>query len=186
METIRYDLIIAFFIIQGMMIWHYIRPSFTKDIFRFDFKCFVEFTLIMAVGMFASSLYYYLGGPTLIGDTNPYENLKSIMEFIGPQMLLSVWWEDIIYVLPFLVISKLLGDKWKWVIPMMIPSSIVFALGHLYQGPMGLVTFIFPFLSLLAARKYGFITSVAMHLVYDFSIYFYGFVIFQMIEKITI
>jgi hypothetical protein len=42
--------------------------------------------------------------------------------------------------------------------------------GHSYQGPTGMITFIFPFISFYYSKKYGAGTVMLCHILYDISI----------------
>lgn len=84
-----------------------------------------------------------------------------------------VFWEDCIFAIPLYYMK----DRWNWskyiYIPLFMMSSVVFALGHIYQGewvffPMLLV----PYLAFYKnGKKWGFGTVMVCHILFDMITY---------------
>jgi len=93
---------------------------------------------------------------------------------------LGVWWEDCVYVLPFLVANKYILEVTNKYLRislavaaalMFIAMDLQFVSGHLYQGPAGLLSFAYPIVSFHYARLRGLGSMMMLHIIYDFSIY---------------
>lgn len=88
----------------------------------------------------------------------------------GINSLAAVWWEDACFVLPYLLAYHFFGKKSFILFPVFVFTTFVFMQGHSYQGPAGMLTFIFPFTSFYYGRKYGAGTMMLCHIIYDISI----------------
>jgi hypothetical protein len=79
-----------------------------------------------------------------------------------------VFWEDMCFGGSIFLIRKFIRPLWAW-LPMVIAFSVVFGLGHIYQGwIIGGVACLYPyFISYRYGKKYGLITVMACHILYD-------------------
>lgn len=94
--------------------------------------------------------------------------------------LLAAYWEDTFYVLPYLLLSKLIfnieSKKLKislfvGLFLLFLTTTLHFASGHLYQGKMGWLTVIYPITSYCIAGRKGLGTMLILHVIFDFSAY---------------
>jgi hypothetical protein len=87
---------------------------------------------------------------------------------VGFGSLLLVWWEDVLFSLLSIFYAEKFLPKWVFV-PVAVSVSIVFGLGHLYQGPLAvLVLSFYPyFMSYKYGKKYGYGTVMICHVLYD-------------------
>lgn len=88
----------------------------------------------------------------------------------GTNSLAAVWWEDACFVLPYLLAYNYIGKKAYFLFPLFLSTNYIFMQGHAYQGPVGQITFIFPFISFYYGKKYGLGTMMLCHILYDTSI----------------
>jgi len=81
-----------------------------------------------------------------------------------------VFWEDFFFAVPIYFIMKHCQRKWLRVLSI-VTLSILFGLGHAYQGLSGIVitAFLPYFVSYNFGKKYGFGTSMLGHILYDVS-----------------
>jgi len=130
------------------------------ELVRFDFKAFRSFLLLMLYTAVLRTLYVLATGK------NPIN-----LDLFDFPLLFFVFWEDMFFVFPSLLLYHLTKNKYL-VAPVMLVSSIIFAIGHLYQGVMapiillGYVPAMFYF-----GRKYGLGTVMACHVAYDVLTY---------------
>jgi hypothetical protein len=103
-----------------------------------------------------------------------------IFNSIPARHLLGVWWEDCFYVLPYLLLTgPILAIRNKWLRRAAIgaaglafvATTLHFAVGHLYQGPIGWTAIVYPILSYRVGRAKGLGTMMILHVVFDFTIY---------------
>lgn len=89
-----------------------------------------------------------------------------------PISFLMVFWEDSFFALPIQYIQKYL--KKYLAIPLIILLSVVFGLGHLYQGLFVVfLTALLPyFIFHKMGHKYGFGTSMMCHILYDYTTFY--------------
>ncbi len=128
------------------------------DLMRFDLNKVFKFAIIFSIAFFIRGILY-----VWLNEKGAVVDLYSQ----GINSLLAVWWEDCVFVLPFLILHKNMGKKSYYLFPVFIATSFYFALGHLYQGPTGWVSFIYPFISFYFARKNGLGTVMLCHIIYD-------------------
>lgn len=86
--------------------------------------------------------------------------------------LLLVGWEDLVFsLLPIYYGRKYLHPKISTIVTVI--ASILFGLGHAYQGwfPVILLSFAPYFYSYKIGKKYGYGTSMALHVTYDVLIH---------------
>jgi hypothetical protein len=95
-------------------------------------------------------------------------NANEITLSIPMHWFLFVLWEDAVFSLPiYWLKDKFKVSRYIWV-PLVISSSVYFAIGHLYQGQSGWITIILPyFAGYKLGKKYGFGTTMACHVLYD-------------------
>lgn len=156
LDVTLYNLQVLF----GMIAFLY---AFKKhpELLKVDIKQVIRFSL-------ASFLIFGIQGILLSKET--VLNFVDAAYFNGINSLAGVWWEDACFVLPYLILYKILGKKSLFFLPLFVITSLMFMSGHSYQGPAGMVTFIFPFVSFYYARKYGAGTTMLCHIMYDTSI----------------
>lgn len=93
------------------------------------------------------------------------------IEKIPPLKFFMVWWEDVMFVLPFVLLSRNNVSK-KIQIPLMALASALFAAGHLYQGGLwALITLLYVPIMTHFAKKHGLRTTAACHVTYDVLTY---------------
>ena len=131
----------------------YLLKVDVKQVIRFTIACVTLFSLQGIAYSFIREISYI--------DQSFLEGINSLM---------GVWWEDACFVLPYLLLYNRFGKKAYFALPLFILTSFYFSLGHLYQGPTGYVTFLFPFISFYYAKKYGAGTTMLCHIIYDTSI----------------
>lgn len=109
-----------------------------------------------------------------------FSKVTSIFHMIPANHLLAVWWEDSFYVLPYLLIAPHIMNiqstrKRAAAIALaslcFVATAVHFMLGHLYQGPMGMVAIIYPFISYHVGGRKGLGTVMMLHIIFDFTIY---------------
>lgn len=81
-----------------------------------------------------------------------------------------VFWEDFFFGVPIYFAFKYLKNK-KIAIALTVVLSILFGLGHLYQGwyVVGITALLPYFVCYKYGKKYGFGTTMVCHMLYDFS-----------------
>lgn len=85
--------------------------------------------------------------------------------------LFMVWWEDVIFVMPALLMTRAKNSKWA-IYAVIIMSSIIFAMGHLYQSEIwAFITLFYVPLMLHYSKKHGLSTVAACHITYDVGTY---------------
>lgn len=131
-----------------------------RERLQFDLKAFTNFLKIVLIG---SSLSIALN--TVLGRIPPLLPVEA-------SSLLFVWWEDVLFSLLFIYYAEKLLPRWAFYIVAVI-SSVVFGLGHLYQGWLAaiLVSFYPYFISYKYGKKHGFMTIMVCHVVFDLVIY---------------
>lgn len=109
-----------------------------------------------------------------------FRKIESIYWSIPANHLLAVWWEDSFYVLPYLLLAtpimtiaskRLRAAAMIAAATMFLITTAHFTMGHLYQGPMGLVTCIYPFVSYYVGGRKGLGTVMMLHIIFDFTTY---------------
>lgn len=99
-----------------------------------------------------------------------------------PEVLASKWtlvlvfWEDVFFGIPIYFVQKYMTEGWKkylkW--PLTIAISVLFGMGHAYQGMQGIIiTSLIPyFICYRYGKEYGFGTTMVAHIMYDvFTVY---------------
>lgn len=149
------------FWIISAIIFYYVKKT-NPEVVRFTFRAYLKFLLWMGlvtslrlIGLFNSGL-----------DTSEFDYFYPA-DFLPLLFLSMVWWEDVIFVLPSVLLIKKNSSKMIW-IPVMALSSLVFAAGHLYQGEIwAAITLFYVPLMTYFAKKNGLSTVAACHVTYD-------------------
>lgn len=111
---------------------------------------FIRFMVIVTV------LRMLIGTPQL-----PFPPLTEYIKLMG------VFWEDLVHVLPALIMTKLKIPNF-FVYAFLFLSSVAFATGHLYLSPIwALITTIYPAISFHYGKKHGLGTVIICHILYD-------------------
>lgn len=148
---------------------HYYENS-PKGTFRIEWKFVKEVSLYIVLSKILTVF--------LIGVR------PELLKMINPATLFFVYWEDVVFVItPFLIMSRC--KSLKTYIPCLMlftALTIFFGIFHLYQGPVGLIAILMPWISMEIGRKRGFGTSIMLHILFDilsYSIYYGWYKLFQ-------
>lgn len=145
---------------------HKIQPS----VIRFDEKSFLKGCVFL---LFVTFLGWAIW-TQVIARIFPVFFQEQVMTAvravadIHPMELMRVWWEDVIYAWPALILISKGYKKTGWTVLLLCLPH--FVMGHLYQGPAGLMSAIFPFLAVHLGLRYGAITVCAWHIFYDLCV----------------
>lgn len=129
------------------------------DVIRVDIDKVINFGIACFVIFIIKAYFYSANGIGISYLNQAYSS--------GINTLAAVWWEDACFVLPYLLLYRFIGKQAYLFFPVFVATSIVFMMGHAYQGPTGQVTFIFPFISFYYGKKYGAGTMMLCHILYD-------------------
>lgn len=138
-----------------------------KDLLRVDSR----FVILICSSLFAVSIAKAIILALISPEVIYFAVLRSPISLDMSQYFM-VWWEDVFFVLPYLWVYRVWGKKAWPIIPLFILSTLLFGLGHLYQGSIGWVAVVYPALSFLGGKKYGLGTMMIIHVAYDVSISF--------------
>jgi hypothetical protein len=131
-------------------------------IFRFSLEGVVVSFLTVLAAQLA------LSGPARwVVPGDPVENpaaLEAILA-LNPLFMLLVFWEDLVFVLPTLLVPE------KLRVPALIVSAAVFSSLHGFWGPEAMIMKL-PIIPLwhVLARKYGLLSTMASHVLTDLLI----------------
>ena len=135
---------------------------------RVEWDKVAQFIGFMALVTFARIAAYYFMLQTGIIKQLPVM-YPEVMESRWTLML--VFWEDFFFGVPLYFIHKYMNEGWKrhLKLPLTVMISLLFGLGHTYQGWEGVaITSIVPyFVCLKYGRLYGFGTTMVCHILYD-------------------
>ena len=138
-----------------------------RDLFRISWDKLAAFCGFLAV-LFAFRILQY----TFLLDMGLIDKLPTLHPQIAKSMwtLGMVFWEDMFFAVPLYFIWKYMDRKWLQ-LGLTVALSVLFGLGHAYQGMQAVViTMFLPyFVSYHFGKKYGFGTSMCGHVLYDFS-----------------
>lgn len=129
---------------------------FDRDVLRFDTEAVVRFLKLALIG---SSLSVVLN--VLLGRI-------PALPPVATSSLFFVGWEDVLFsLLPIYYANKYLHKNIA--VPLIVISSILFGLGHVYQGyfAAALISFYPYFISYKLGKKYGYGTVIFCHVAYD-------------------
>lgn len=130
------------------------------DIMFVNKKALMGFVFIMFSVTIFRIIFFNLGVKT---DLN-------INLFYLPNLFL-VFWEDMFFTFPALLLYRL-TNKPLLVFPLMVLSSVVFAVGHIYQSVDWAITLLaYVPITFFIARKYGLLTVMICHVIYDIVTY---------------
>jgi len=135
-----------------------------RDLMKFDKSAFFKFLKIMFFVTIFRVIMMYLNPPTL-------HSMAPVLQI--PLWLTStVFWEDACHLIPVAIASRFMGDsKIAKLISfcLMLMVQVSFGIGHVYQSVPSaiLISFAIPYVGKLG-RKYGFATTMAAHVCYDF------------------
>lgn len=160
----------AYFVIIGIALLAMLVLNFTKhrEIMRISWDKVAQFCGFMALLTFARIASY---------DFLLQSGLSKSLPGMYPEIMSSKWtlmlvfWEDMFFGVPLYFIHKYWNGKitryLKW--PVTIAMSLLFGLGHSYQGWQGVaLTSLLPFfISKGYGEKYGFGTVMVCHILYD-------------------
>lgn len=132
------------------------------DIIRFKLSSFLKFASILTF----LSLYRIYG---LV--LNPSYTAPDFFNNTNLMRLATVFWEDVFFVLPSLILFKE-GVK-DWIVKShILLVSIIFASLHLYQGTTwAFITLFYVPLNFYFGKRVGILTTAACHVLYDVSTY---------------
>lgn len=132
---------------------------FDRKVLQFDLTAIKGFLKILLIGSGISIVLNLLVGR--IPQLPP----------LPVSSLLFVWWEDVLFSLLLIYYAEKFLPKAMF-IAVAIASSIVFGLGHLYQGWLAVVLLsLYPyFFSYKYGKKHGYGTVMLAHVVYDLSL----------------
>ncbi len=144
-----------------------IRFTKDKEIMRISWDRLAQFCGFLAI-LFVFRIYQFM----FLLDMG----LMKSMPVVPPEISGHLWtmglvfWEDMFFAVPLFYIWKYMNRRWLQ-ISLTVMLSILFGLGHAYQGPLVIVitAFLPYFVSYHFGKKYGFGTSMCGHVLYDFS-----------------
>jgi hypothetical protein len=127
------------------------------DIVRFDLKAYRNFLLLCLIGVAIKIFSIVVLGrrPSVSPDL-----------FQWP-LLFFVFWEDMFFVFPSILLYTLTKNKYL-VALLILVSSVIFSLGHVYQG-IDWALFLLAYVPIMffVGRKHGLGTVMAGHVTYD-------------------
>ena len=139
-------------------------------LFRFDYKFYFRFVKTLLIG---SAIAIVVN--SILGRFPPLPQL-------GFGSLFLVGWEDLFFSVALIYFPHKYFVP-KIAIPLAISASLLFGLGHTYQGSLwAIITCFYPyFFSYKIGKSRGYSTVMAMHVTYDiiirsivFALYFLG------------
>lgn len=134
------------------------------ELFQFKIDKVIKFikivTIIVTISALIRAITIHQNYPQ--GVNFPIESLR---DFLG------VWWEDLFFVLPYLLIHRFFGMRGVlFSSPLFLITTSIFVQGHLYQGVGGYLSALYPFISFYYSRKNGITTVMLCHVLYDIII----------------
>ena len=125
--------------------------------FRVDFKAITNFTVFMIMVTLVR----------LIVLVNFPITIPAGLEQVSNIGILFVFWEDLFFAYPIIVVEKYINNKYLRNFIIFI-ISFMFMMGHTYQGMRGAITILVPyFVMSKVGKKYGLGTSMVGHVMYD-------------------
>jgi hypothetical protein len=123
-------------------------------------KAFAYFLIFMALLTGLRFFHFWVTG------VNPMS-----LELFNFLRLFLVFWEDMFFVFPSLLLYHLTRNK-HLTAPIMIISSIIFSMGHVYQGvDWALILLGYVPMAMYFARRHGLGTVMVCHVTYDVLTY---------------
>jgi hypothetical protein len=158
------NLILAGISLLVMLVFNFTKE---KETFRISWDKLAQFCGFLAI-LTVFRIYQYI----FMLDMGLMKRLPMIPAEISGHMwtLGLVFWEDMFFAVPLYFIWKYMSRKWLQ-ISLTVILSVLFGLGHAYQGWQGVaITMFLPyFVSYHFGKKYGFGTSMCGHVLYDFA-----------------
>lgn len=145
----------------------YISPNSVK----FDQKFFAKASFLLAGFFLASFIIHDIILFDILSKYFPHitdhvtQISKKMYILIDGQELLRVWWEDVVYVLPSVVLYHTGHKKLSWAI--LLATMPDFVHGHMYQGILGYTSFIYLLVSRFFSIRYGLVSMMLIHVLYD-------------------
>jgi hypothetical protein len=160
-----------FLILFGLVIVAMIGIQFTKEkeIMRIEFDKVAQFLAFMALMTFAriawSSFQMDMGKGGGMGIPPEIASARWTM--------ILVFWEDMAFGVPIYFAFKYLKKKWQ-AIAIAIVISILFGLGHAYEGKQAMaVLALVPYFGMYKyGKRVGFGTTMVCHILYDFITFY--------------
>lgn len=149
-----------------------VAPKLAPNTIRFCLPTFLKGSLFIFAMTLLGWLIWSYGFRLIFPDfyENAIQTALNSLSSIHPIDLMRVWWEDIVYVWPSLILFEKGYKKLSWAVLLLTLPD--FVAGHLYQGPMGLMSVVFVFLARHLGIKYGAITVAGWHIFYDLCVDF--------------
>jgi hypothetical protein len=133
-----------------------------KKYLKIDFEAIKSFLIFMLwLTLFRTVLFFMSSNP-----------IEGFLHLINPWLMLGVFWEDAVFVMPLIILKDKKNVPNVLYYTLFAISTAVFALGHSYQGIMGLTSAIYIYFSAKYGRQLGFGTVMICHTLYDLITYF--------------
>ena len=142
-------------------------PRFTseKELFKISWDKLAQFVaFLMCLSVFRLLQYDFMLSMGIIKSIP-----QAPPEITGQMWTLGlVFWEDFFFAVPIYFMMKYMKNKWLRV-ALIVALSIVFGLGHMYQGWQACVLLAFMpyFVTYNYGKKFGFGTTMLAHILYD-------------------
>lgn len=159
---------LPFWFLGFFMIYATIKSG-NKDLLRFEWKPFGKWCLfILGLTAYRMIIFRFFSDQELIRSQT-----HAVLQIPWPAAL-TVFWEDMSFVVPLVLLGRCLPSDKKWAKLVnglaQIFMMISFGSGHIYQGTFAacLLSLYVPF-SLSRGQKVGFGTVILCHMLYDLS-----------------
>lgn len=159
-------LIYIFLIVSSLGILLY--KNYKKDEFiRIEWDALAKFVGFMAI---ITMVRFCMADIAMMFSPETIESVTRSVQGIGVGSTLFVFWEDVWFVMPIAFIMRKIFPTHKKIATLLIVLiSVIFGMGHLYQGYMAAVLALYPFfISYRYGKKYGLGTVMLCHMFYDF------------------
>lgn len=152
----------------GLFVAFALWKSGNKDLLRVEKKPLMKWAaFIFGLTIYRLIIFRYFSDQQMIRDAG-----AAALSIPWPIALL-VFWEDLTFAVPLVLISRLISNKWYYrpiYIASMAILMLAFGSGHIYQGllPALLLSLYVPF-SVSRGKSVGFGTVILCHMMYDLS-----------------
>ena len=158
----------------AIMIMLAVATKLSPQSVKFDQKVFVSGSgILFAIFAMSATIQAFVINPIagqyfpeFLGYINDVAKKVAMMD---GDTFFRVWWEDVVYVLPAVVLYHK-GFK-KSAVALLIACMPSFVEGHLYQGAMGYMSFMYMIVAFNVAIRHGIITMMFFHMLYDVLIF---------------
>lgn len=156
-----------FWILGALFMWATIKAGY-GNLIRVEGKAVLEFVKFMFfMTIFRVALFKLFPSIVNLLPGDP----KALVGFIPWGGTLFVFWEDMVHVVPLVILFNALNDsKAANVIRAVLTGLVMFAFGsgHIYQGliPAAMISFYIPY-TLEFGKKYGSGTVMVCHTIFD-------------------